>query len=168
MGFDSRLDGGTLLHAMQDMIAEALSGFTGPRAVAGCLHDAHVFRAEIEKKLQNVQLQLTQLVTTAMASMQAEADRRADSMLQSLEQMLAELNEAQRRELARLKEQLAQMQEQVAILVRRQAGHNLDNVYLQGPEKLAAVGNATVEMLHTQSQRSPPARVPRARRRSVR
>ena len=89
MGFDSRIDGGTLLHAMQDMIAEALSGITGPRTVAGCSHDAHVFRAEVEKELQNVQLQLTQLVTTAMASMQAEADRRADSMLQSLKQMLA-------------------------------------------------------------------------------
>jgi len=41
VGFDSRIDGGTLLYAMQDMIAEALSGLTGPRAVAGCSHDVH-------------------------------------------------------------------------------------------------------------------------------
>lgn len=89
MGFDTSIDGGTLLYAMQDMIAEALSGFAGPRAVAGCAHDAQVFREEMKKELQKVQLDLTQLVTTELARMQAEADRRADSMLQSLKQMFA-------------------------------------------------------------------------------
>lgn len=89
VGFDSSIDGSTLLHAMQDMIAEALSGLTRDRAVAGCSHDAHDPRAEMEKHFQRVQLGLTQLVTTEMAKMRAEADRRADSMLQSLKELLA-------------------------------------------------------------------------------
>jgi len=89
VGFDASIDGGTLLYAMQDMITEALSGLTGPRAVAGCSHDVQVLRAEMEKELQKVQLNLTQLVTTTMARVQAEADRRMDAMLQSLEKMLA-------------------------------------------------------------------------------
>ena len=89
MGFDASIDGGTLLYAMQDMIAEALSGLTGPRAVAGCSHDVQVLRAEVEKELKKVQLNLKQLVTTTMARMQAEADRRVDAILRSLEQMLA-------------------------------------------------------------------------------
>lgn len=89
MGFDASIDGCTLLHAMQDMIAEALSGFAGPGAVAGCSHDAHDVRAEMEKQFQKVQLGLTQLVNTEMTKMRAEADRRADSMLRSLKEMLA-------------------------------------------------------------------------------
>ena len=89
VGFDASIDAGTLLHAMQDMIAEALSGLNGPRAVAECSHDVQVIRAEMEKELQKVELNLTQLVTTAIASIQAEADRRADAMLQSLQQTLA-------------------------------------------------------------------------------
>lgn len=89
-GFDaSIIDGSTLLHAMQDMIAEALSGVDSAGAVAKCSHDVQVLRAEMEKKFQKVELSLTQLVTTAMASIQAEADRRADAMLQSLQQALA-------------------------------------------------------------------------------
>jgi ATP-dependent protease HslVU (ClpYQ) peptidase subunit len=71
------------------MIAEALSGLTGPRAVAGCSHDVQVLRAEMEKELKKVQLNLKQLVTTTIARMQAEADRRVDAILRSLEQMLA-------------------------------------------------------------------------------
>lgn len=89
MGFDASIDAGTLLHAMQDMIAEALSGLNGPRAVAGCSHDVKAIRTEMEKQLQKVEQYLTQLVTTAIACIQAEADRRADAMLQSLQQTLA-------------------------------------------------------------------------------
>jgi hypothetical protein len=48
-----------------------------------------VLRAEMEKELKKVQLNLKQLVTTTIARMQAEADRRVDAILRSLEQMLA-------------------------------------------------------------------------------
>jgi len=71
VGFDASIDGGILIYTMQDMIAEALSGLTGPRAVAGCSHNVQVLRAEMEKELQRVQLNLTQLVTTTIARMQA-------------------------------------------------------------------------------------------------
>lgn len=87
VGFDASIDAGTLLHAMQDMIAEALSGFDAPRAaVAECSHDVKAIRTEIEKQLQKVELNLMQLVTGAEARIQAEADRRADAILQSLQQ----------------------------------------------------------------------------------
>jgi hypothetical protein len=89
VGFDASIDGGTLLYAMQDMIVEALSGLNGSTAVAGCSHEVQVLRAEMEKGLRKVELNLTQLATTAMARMQAEADRRVDAMIQSQEQMLA-------------------------------------------------------------------------------
>lgn len=86
MGFDASIDAGMLLHAMQDMIAEALSGFDGSRAVAECSLDVEAIRTEIEKQLQKVELNLMQLVTGAMSRIQAEADRRADAILQSLQQ----------------------------------------------------------------------------------
>lgn len=93
VGFGASIDAGTLLHAMQDMIAEALSGLNGPRAVAECSRDVKAIRTEMEKQLQKVELSLTQLVTTAMARIQAEVDRRADAMLQSPQQTLANKEE---------------------------------------------------------------------------
>jgi len=45
--------------------------------------------------------------------------------------MLNELREAERRKLEELSKKLAEIQQQVANLIRRQAGHNLDNLSLQ-------------------------------------
>src|SRR3954465_15819302 len=54
--------------------------------------------------------------------------------------MLNELREAERRKLEELSKKLAEIQQQLTILIRRQAGHNLDNLGLQGKpvEKLEA------------------------------
>lgn len=70
-----------------------------------------------------------------------------------LEQMLGSLKDAEKRELAKLREDLAKMQEQVANLIRRQSGHNLDNLLLQGPEKLKAVDAKVVADLTERSKR---------------
>lgn len=69
-----------------------------------------------------------------------------------LEMVLRDLREAERRRLRELSRQLAELQEQLDHLVRRQAGHNLDNLTLQGPQRLAAAGEL-VEELNTKAQR---------------
>ena len=51
--------------------------------------------------------------------------------------MLNQLKEAEKRKLAELSKQLADLKEQVENLIRRQAGHNLDNLALQGGDKMA-------------------------------
>jgi hypothetical protein len=91
---------------------------------------------------------------------QAGAQKAQQQVELGLEQMLAELNEAEKRELARLREKLAEMDEQVAILVRRQAGHNLDNVFSQGPDKVKGMTDAIITALQKQAQRSPEDRRP--------
>jgi hypothetical protein len=45
-------------------------------------------RNEINENINKVQIQLTQFVNTAIVKVQAEADRRADAMLQKLAQIL--------------------------------------------------------------------------------
>ncbi len=65
--------------------------------------------------------------------------RRAEVGLQA---MLEQLRAAERRKLEELSRKLADLQEQVAILIRRQAGHNLDNAGLRG-----AVGKMDAETL---------------------
>ncbi len=42
-----------------------------------------------------------------------------------------------KRKLAELSKQLAELNDQVVNLIRRQAGHNLDNLAIQGPDKIA-------------------------------
>ncbi|MBV8782325.1 MAG: hypothetical protein JO353_13090 [Phycisphaerae bacterium] len=50
-----------------------------------------------------------------------------------LQMMASDLEQAQRRQLAQLSAQLEDLQQQIANLIRRQAGHNLDNITVQGP-----------------------------------
>jgi hypothetical protein len=86
---------------------------------------------------------------------QANAQQTQKQVELGLEQVLGELKEAQKRELARLRDQLAQLQEQVATLVRRQSGHNLDSLLLQGPEKLKSVDPKQIATLTEDARRKP-------------
>ena len=86
---------------------------------------------------------------------QAGAQQSQQQVELGLEQMLSELKEAERRELARLREELAKLQEQIATLIRRQSGHNLDNVLIQGPQKLAGLDAKLVVELTQLSNRKP-------------
>ena len=86
---------------------------------------------------------------------QSNAQQSQQQVELGLEQVLAELKQAQERELARLREQLTQLQEQVALLVRRQSGHNLDALLLQGPDKLKAAGPKLLATLTEDAKRKP-------------
>jgi hypothetical protein len=82
----------TLVQVIEDAVAKALRGFAAPTATARSLEDVQSLRIEMEDSVSKVQMQLTQLVTqlvsNAVIKTQAEADRRADAMLQKLVQML--------------------------------------------------------------------------------
>lgn len=54
-----------------------------------------------------------------------------------LEMIINALRDAEKRKLEELAKKLAEMQQQLAMLVRRQAGHNLVNLRLQGPETVS-------------------------------
>jgi hypothetical protein len=70
-----------------------------------------------------------------------------------LEMVLNELREAERRRLQELQRQLADLQKQVQALVRRQAGHNLDNLSIQGAERLARLTADERRQLDTLAER---------------
>ncbi|GAB7336743.1 hypothetical protein MBLNU13_g10839t1 [Cladosporium sp. NU13] len=65
-----------------------LRGFVAPRPVAGAGEDVQRVRGEVEANITKVRIELTQLVNTMMERMQAEAERRAEMMLQQLTRML--------------------------------------------------------------------------------
>jgi hypothetical protein len=72
-----------------------------------------------------------------------------------LEMMLSELREAEKRKLAELQRKLAELQELIATLIRRQSGHNLDNLTLQGADRLAKAGDEFLTKLREKTQRTP-------------
>ncbi len=57
-----------------------------------------------------------------------------------LQQIVGQLRGAQQRKLEELKKQIAELREQIERLIKRQAGHNLDNLTIQGPAAARAVG----------------------------
>src|SRR3954447_23662464 len=74
--------------------------------------------------------------------------------------ILNQLKEAEKRKLAELSKQLAELQKQVANLIRRQAGHNLDNLSIQGPDRLAKLKDDDRKALFSKAERdekAPPA-----------
>ena len=77
-----------------------------------------------------------------------------------LEMILNELREAERRRLRELQRELADLQKQVQTLLRRQAGHNLDNLMLQGPERLAKLSEIERKVLDALSERAGVENVP--------
>jgi HAMP domain-containing protein len=74
-----------------------------------------------------------------------------------LQMMLADLREAEKHKLDELARKLAELQQQVAILLRQQSEHNLDNLTLQGNDVLTAISADTKLQLYTLSQRDPKA-----------
>jgi DNA repair exonuclease SbcCD ATPase subunit len=75
-----------------------------------------------------------------------------------LEMMLSKLRDAERRKLETLTRKLAELTEQVAVLVRRQASHNLSNLQLR-PDALNALpdGERKSLLAHTGLPELPPA-----------
>jgi hypothetical protein len=74
--------------------------------------------------------------------------------------MLNDLREAERRKLEELSKKLAELGQQIENLVRRQAGHNIDNLMLQGPERIKKLEAAALDELLAKAERdkaNPPA-----------
>jgi hypothetical protein len=91
---------------------------------------------------------------------QAQAQQNQKQAALGLEMILAKLKEAERRKLEQLAKQLEELQKLVADLVRRQAGHNLDNLTLDNPKKIADMTEAERDDLLAMSERDPQALPP--------
>jgi hypothetical protein len=82
-----------------------------------------------------------------------QAQRQVDI---GIEMILGELREAERRRLRELQRQLADLDKQVQLLVRRQGGHNLDNLTIQGPDRLGKLTEADRAQLENLAARPQP------------
>ena len=102
---------------------------------------------------QQVQPNQQKASQQARQNQQAQAQAAQKQAELGLQMMLNQLNEAQKRKLAELSKQLAELKEQVENLIRRQAGHNLDNLAIQGPDKLAKMDADTRSQLFEYSAR---------------
>ena len=71
--------------------------------------------------------------------------------------VLNDLREAEQRKLAEIQRQLAELQKQVELLIKRQAGHNIDDLLLQGPGKLAQLDAKVLPDLMAKATRDPKA-----------
>jgi hypothetical protein len=85
---------------------------------------------------QQVQQNQQKAAGQAKQNQQAEAQSSQSQAELGLQMMLDQLKEAEKRKLAELSKQLAELKDQVDNLIRRQARHNLDNLAIQGPDKL--------------------------------
>ena len=83
----------------------------------------------------------------------SQASSSQQSAEAGLQEMLASLREAQQRKLEELLKKLAGLEQQIQILVHRQAGHNLDNVLLQNPKAADGQASELFKTLFTKSQR---------------
>ena len=104
-------------------------------------------KAASQAKSQQVSQSQRKAAESAKQNQQADAQQQQQKVELGLEMVLNNLREAERQKLAELQKKLTDLQEQLANLIRRQAGHNLDTVELQGPPKVAAVGPDTIKNL---------------------
>ena len=81
---------------------------------------------------QQVPQNQSKAAKAAQQNQQANAQAAQKKAELGLQMMLSDLREAERRKLEELSKKLAEVQQQIANLIRRQAGHNLDNLGLQG------------------------------------
>ncbi len=89
----------------------------------------------------------------ARQNQQAQAQAAQKQAELGLELILNELREAERAKLAQLSKKLEELQNQIANLIRRQAGHNLDNLANQGPDRVAKLEQSFLSDLMTKAER---------------
>ncbi len=104
---------------------------------------------------QNVPGQQAKASDATQQNQQAAAQSAQKQAELGLQMMLADLREAEKHKLDELARKLAELQQQVAILLREQAAHNLDNLFLQGNDVLTATGADVKLQLYTLSERDP-------------
>jgi hypothetical protein len=83
-----RIHENALVKLLEDTMARMLQASAAPMPAAASLDHAQTIRSEMKESIQEMKAELTQLVSTMMEAMQAEAERRADAMLQAVTQML--------------------------------------------------------------------------------
>jgi hypothetical protein len=84
---------------------------------------------------------------------QAQAQQAQKQAEIGIEMIIAKLKDAERRKLEELQAKLAEIQQLVNDLVRRQSGHNIDNLILQGGTKLTKMELTDRQALFDNSQR---------------
>ncbi len=91
---------------------------------------------------------------------QSEAQSAQKNAELGLQMMLADLREAERHKLDELNRKLAELQQQVAVLIRRQSGHNLDTLATMGPASPARLDEKERAVLIDAAERDPKALPP--------
>jgi hypothetical protein len=86
---------------------------------------------------------------------QSEAQSAQKQAELGLQMMLADLREAERHKLDELNRKLAELQQQVAVLIRRQSGHNLDTLAALGATFPGGPDAAGKAALFEQAERDP-------------
>ena len=91
-------------------------------------------QASKQGQQQQVAPNQQQAAQQAQQNQQAQAQQKQKMAELGLQMMLDTLREAERRKLEQLAKELAKLQDLIANLIRRQAGHNIDNLAIQGNE----------------------------------
>ena len=104
---------------------------------------------------QNVPGNQAKAADATQQNQQSQAQSAQKQAELGLQMMLNDLKEAEKHKLDELARKLAELQQQVAILIRLQAGHNLDNLQLQGGDVLSSTSAAVKLDLFTESERDP-------------
>lgn len=102
---------------------------------------------------QNVPQSQSTAAQAAQKNQQGQAQASQKQAEMGLQMMLDNLREAQRRKLAQLAAKLADLQTQIANLIRRQAGHNLDDLSLQNGDAMKKLTATSKVELFTEAQR---------------
>jgi hypothetical protein len=83
-----RISENGLVQLVENSMTRILRDFVALKPATSSIGEAQALRGEVEANVSKVKIELTQLVNTTMERMQAEADRRAEAMLQKLTQIL--------------------------------------------------------------------------------
>jgi hypothetical protein len=83
-----RIHENALVKLLEDTMARMLQASAAPMPAAAPLDHAQTIRSEMRESIKEMKVELIQLVSTMMETMQAEANRRADAMLRAVMQML--------------------------------------------------------------------------------
>jgi hypothetical protein len=111
-------------------------------------------------KLANVSGEQKKAADAVSQNQQGQAAAEQKKAQEGMEKMLDNLHEAEEKKLEALAAKLADAQQQIAALVREQAGINLDNLNLQGGDALARLEASDRADLFANAERDPNVSVP--------
>ena len=107
-------------------------------------------------KSQGISSKQQQAAKNMEENQQAQAQQNQHQVEVGIDQILNKLREAEKKRLEELARQLEQMQQLIAGLIEHQAGHNIDNLLIQGgPKRLEQIESKEREELIANSGRDP-------------